>query len=826
MESLICILQGCRKKKKLVYAKHVHACVCNNGLETRGQLENYLVPLFVECGSMLDAQRAFHRLANRNEYSWTSLIQGYMEYGDPEHALELFQDMQEDRVSPNKYTFIALLKACAMLNNIDTGRQIHAQIAQEAPEIDVFVGCALVNMYAKCGSVNEAKEVFEQLPLHSAVAWTTLITGYVDYGLGEEALNCLEKMQLEGICPDLVTFVCSLRACGSTGALNKGRELHAQVFKQGFERGKYVVSTVVDMYAKCGSLSEAQDVFDELMARDIVLWNTLISGYAEQGLVEEVLRCFEQMRMEGILPNSVTYVCTLKGCGRIGAFERGQDLHAQLVKEGLERDLVVCNALVDMYSKCDLLGEAYALFDEMPIRNVVSWTALLSGYAKHGLGEEALNCLNKMQLEGVSANEVTYIFCLKACSGLKAIGRGRKLHAEIAQEGFSVDPYVGSSLVDFYAKCGVLTEAQEVFDELTIRNIVSWNALISGYAEQMHSEEVLMCFEQMRQEGMSPDAVSFSCSLKACSSIGTIDGSRDLHAEIVKEGLDVDPLVGNALIYMYAKCGLLAEAQQVFNHLSVPDVAAWTAFIGGYAEHGLDEEVIMSLENMQLEGICLDAVTVVCSLKGCGIIGAERRGRKIHSEVAKDGFDEDPSVGNALVTMYAKCGLLIDAEEMFEELPRRDIVSWNALIAGYACLGESRPVFKMFERMRDEGVWPDSITLLSVLTVCSHEGLVDEGQTFFQAAVNQECCMNLSTQHYNCMVDILGRAGQLDEAVAVVEGLPCQPNLVTWSTVLGACRKSGSIVHGRQAFELAMRFDENQAVPYVLMVNIYSDFSL
>lgn len=620
IDDFICILQKCRKERVLAHAKRVHVHIQGSGLEVHEALGNFLVPTLVECGGMATAEQVFRRLTLQNEFSWSSFVQGYIDRGEFQCAFDLLLKMQENHVQPSVFTFQALVKACASLELLERGQELHNEVVKDGFEVDPFVGSTLLNMYVKCGLLVEAQDLFNDMPFRDVITWTTLISGYAEHGFGKEALDCFDTMQAHDIPPDAGTFACSLKGCTTLHAIGKGLEIHAEIVKEGLESNLPVGSTLVDMYAKCGLLAEASEVLEELPSRDAIAWTALISGYAEHGLAKEAIECLEVMQIEGISPDAGALLCSLKACGSMRAVHKGKELHGTIVKLAFERDAIIGTGLVDMYSKAGAHTEAREVLNHLPVRGIVSWTALAMGYVEHGFGDEALINLEQMQLEGVSPNDST-----------------------------------------------------------------------------------------------------FSCILKACASIGAIDKGQEMHAEIVKQGLETDPFVGSTLVDMYSKHGSLTEAKYIF-----------------------------------------------------------------------------------------------------DELPLRNVVTWSSLIAGYTRQGKIETVFLLFEKMREEGIWPEGINFLSVLGVCSHAGLVDRGERYFES-MSKDCRIIPSIEHLNIMVDLLGRAGLLEEAVTMVENMSFEPTLVTWSILLGACQMWGNVVVGRHVFECAQQGDFQDSELFSLMSNIYVD---
>ncbi|KAI5067685.1 hypothetical protein GOP47_0018213 [Adiantum capillus-veneris] len=723
-------------------------------------------------------------------------------------------------------SFVASLKACAKRKDLQRGIDIHGQIDKtELLQTNTFVSSSLVNMYAKCGSMAKAQEVFDMLQHHNIILWNALITGYAQNGDGRKALNCFERMQIEGLVPNAVTFSCILKACGSLKDMEKGQQIHTQMLRECLlEKDIVVANALIDMYVRCGTVQKAEEVFNQLPIRDVISWTTLISGYVQHNHGKEALDCYEQMQLGGLHPDGVTYTCILKACGSIGAYGKGEEIHARLKRECLlDRDIVIANALVDMYVKCGALDKAQEAFDELRNPNVVSWNELIAGYTQYGHGEEALNCFARMQSKGFSPDAVTFATALKACGLVGALEEGQKIHLEIAKKCLlEKDIVVAGALVDMYAKCGNLNKAQEVFDELSMKDIVTWTSLIAGYAENGFSEEALKCFDQMQAEGLNPNAFTYACVLKACGNKRALDRGEDMHAQISEryDFLEKDTIVGTALVDMYCKCGAFGKAQEIFENLLSLDVASWNALIAGYAEQGMGNEALNYFQQMQKKGFNPDTTTFMCLLKACGCMGAVCMGLKAHAMLVKLGLvDEVPVIGTSLVAMYANCGLLLEAEKVFREFALHDVVSWSALMEGYAQLGKGENVLNLLKEMTQEGVLPSSVTLTIVLNACNHMGLLEEGQHYFEF-LSKGYGFLPSLEHHSCMVNLFGRAGHLDIAVTLIEKMPLLADLAMWHTVLSACKNSVNKDIGELAFEHAMQLNNFDDAVYVSMGNI------
>jgi pentatricopeptide repeat protein len=814
------LVKACGRVKCIKSGWQVHAEIAMDGLESDPFIASTLVDMYAKCGSLAEAQLAFDESSVQDTVAWTALLSAYADHGLGKEALICLEKMKLDGVVLDDVTFICGLKACANIQDIEKGCAIHMEVTKKGLESKPLINNALVGFYAKCGRILEARCQINRYPISDVVSWTSLMTLYVECGHALEAIECFAKLQSMGLTPDSVTYLCILKACGSIGAIDKARDIHVEVVKEGFEGDTFIGNCLVDIYATRGLFMEAHEVLDELPSRDVVSWNSLMAGYVDHDLAEGVMECLEQMILESITPNATSFVCILKACASLREISKGQEAHKVILEDGIEGDSFIGNTLVEFYAKCGCFMEAKDVFSELSERSIISWNALASGYAEHGLGGEVINIFTEMQGEGESPDAIMFIRLLKGCVQLHSAEKGQLIHAEIACEGYEKDPFVGSSLIDMYAKCGMLAEAQEILEEHD-QSIVSWNALMTGYSEQGHAEEVLRLCEKMCAKGLPLDVTSFICCLKACASIGAKCVGNEIHTEICKRGYDGDLSIGSMLVDMHAKCSSLEEAEHVFSKLQVRNAVSWTALISAYADRGFAEEALVCFEDMVLEGVCPDVVTYICSLKACGSLGAIHKGQELHRDISMEDIGKDVRVGNVLVDMYAKCGALKEAQEIFEEVSGRTLVSWSALMAGYACQGKSKSVFSLLDRMIEEDMRPDKVIFLSVLSVCSHGGLVEEGQIYFEI-MNRNYGIFPTNEHQNCMVDLLGRAGQLREAVSMLEAMPVRPDHVTWNTILGACQKWGEPNLASYVFNHALGSDERASL-FITMSNICMD---
>eukprot|EP01018_Ginkgo_biloba_P004806 Gb_36676 [translate_table: standard] len=564
--------------------------------------------------------------------------------------------------------------------------------------------------------------------------------------------------------------------------------------------------------------SETRTNFPRRKGNSIDMSPHEVKALCEQGRLKDAI---EILRLMTPSADYSTYVCLLQACVKKKALSEGKLIHTHMNERGFTLDRFLNNTLVNMYGKCGSLLEARRVFDEMREPDVFTWSVLIAAYHRHGLADEALSLFRQMQRAGIKPNQFTFVSVLRACANLAALEQGMEIHEEIIRSGFQSDVFVSNALVDMYAKCGSIENARKSFDKMSHRDIVSWNVMIATYTKHGLSEEALTLFRKLQGTSIQPDQFTFATILPACANLGALEQGIDIHEEIIRSGFESNVFVESALVDMYAKCGSLEKACNVFDKMHQRDVVSWNTMIGGYAQNGHSEKALKLYGQMQRAGVKPNPKTFANVLPACANLAALEQGIEIHEDINRNGFQSNVFVANALVDMYAKCGSIESARNLFDNIHQRTPSSWNAMIGGYAMHGYGKEALKLFEQMQHSGMKPTHITLVCVLTACCHAGLVSEGRRYFDC-MRQYYHITPAIEHYVCMVDLLGRAGFLDEAQDFISKMPIKPDATVWRCLLGACRKHNNIELGECAAKCLFELDPENAAPYVLMSNIYA----
>ncbi|XP_031258183.1 putative pentatricopeptide repeat-containing protein At3g11460, mitochondrial [Pistacia vera] len=459
-----------------------------------------------------------------------------------------------------------------------------------------------------------------------------------------------------------------------------------------------------------------------------------------------------------------------------------------------------------------------------PKSSTSPWNTRLRQLANHSLFPQALSLYRQMLRFGVTPNAFTFPFALKSCAVLSLPFPGSQIHCHVIKTGCELEPFVVTSLISLYCKCALLDSAHKVFDESSkvMKLTVCYNALISGYVLNSCVIDAVLLFGKMGEVGVERNAVTMLGLLPICLVPGFLWLGMCLHCLCVKMGLDFALSVANCLVTMYVKCGSVEYGRKLFNGMPEKGLITWNAMISGYAQNGLATHVLELYKEMESFGVCPDAVTFVGVLSSCAYLGALGIGHKIEKQIEVNGFDSNPFLNNALINMYARCGHLKRARAIFDAMPLKSVVSWTAIIGGYGMHGQGDAAVELFDEMIKSGVRPDGTAFVSVLSACSHAGLTDKGSDYF-ASMKKQYGLQPGPGHYSCMVDLLGRAGRLNEARELIQSTQIEPDGAVWGALLGACKIHRNVELAELAFERVIRLEPTNIGYYVLLSNIYSD---
>jgi len=661
------------------------------------------------------ATGTLNRQAGYLTHSFSEKVRRLCKHNRLKEALNILHSISQP---VDNSTYVSLLQGCIEKKSLSDGKSVHTHMLSNKDSIrhnNTFLLNTLLNMYTKCGSVADARNVFDNMTERDVFSWTVMISAYAKHGLGRHSVALFHQMK-EGttsIQPSRFTFASVLSACANLAALQEGIRIHHEIIRSGIVFDIFLGNALIDMYVKCGSVENGRDMFDKMPQRDVVSWTSMIAGYAHNGDCVEALKLFQEMQVEGVVPDAKTFSTVLPAIADLEALEQGMWIHREVIKRGFQTDVFVHSALVDMYAKCGIIENAHnlfvnmsqrnvvtwnsmirgygqignvdkaaKLFQQMPERDSVSWLLMVAGYAQNGHGEEALKLFKQMQLAGVELCSKVYINVISACANMASLEQGLAIHEEIIRSGFQYDVFVGSALVGLYAKCTCIDNARRVFDKMLQRDVVSWTTMIVGYAQNGYSLEALRLFQQMQQEGVKPDSNTFASVLPICANIAALEQGIEIHQQIIRSGFQSDVFVESALVDMYAKCGRIDKARNLFDRLHQRNVVSWTTMIVGYAMHGFGKEAINLFEQMQESGVNPNHVTLVGVLSACCHAGLVERGRQCFNQMSQR-YHINPAMEHygCMVDLFGRAGHIDEARDFINRMPiKPDATVWGSLL--------------------------------------------------------------------------------------------------------------------------------------------------
>ncbi|XP_073011523.1 pentatricopeptide repeat-containing protein At3g53360, mitochondrial-like isoform X2 [Typha latifolia] len=562
--SLSSLLRALGDVRSIAKARMVHAKFIVSSFLPDVVVSNHLMSMYVRYNNIEHARKLFDRMPEKNVVSWTILIDGYSKLGPVARAVSSFRSMVSSGCRPNDFTYVAVLVALASIGAERNGKEIHARIYRvEGGVFSSYVSNSLVNLYAKCGMMHVARRVFEGTLQLNLVSWGSILSGYCQCGENEEALRLF------------------LHAWG------KGKQMHCLVIKSGHGRDLFVEAGIVDMYVKYSELDSAGKAFFQVDTPGLASWAALLGGFAHQGQSEQAMTLFLKLHSSGLKPNEHIFPSILISCSALDAIGEGKQLHSLITKLGYTMAAYVGNALIDFYAKCGLFNDSLRVFQEMEERDSVSWNSMIARHIDRGNLVGAMDLLKQMFFEGIDPDLYTYSTILKLCADLPALGWGRQTHSCIIKPRTDKHVVIGSALIDMYAKCGRLNDARKVFDILSCKNRICWNAMLVGYAQHGFGNEALDIFKMMQMESITPNDISFIGVLTACAHMGLVEQGQ-FYFSLMKK-YQIIPQIDHfaCMVDLFARAGKINVAYEFIKSMPMePSKVIWRSLLAGCRVHG------------------------------------------------------------------------------------------------------------------------------------------------------------------------------------------------------------------------------------------------
>ncbi|XP_043712625.1 pentatricopeptide repeat-containing protein At5g04780, mitochondrial-like [Telopea speciosissima] len=762
-------------------------------------LFNMCLQLYVGAGLMNEAQSLFDEMPERTLISWTILISGYTRHGPAVETLMIFQNMIQDAsytlLKPDSFVFATVLRACAAAKNLIYGRQVHCRILKTDGIMDSFVENALVTMYASCGSLQDSSLAFSCILWPNLVSWSSMLSGYTQNGLDEEGLSLFCDMIRAGIQPDAFALSMAIGACAKLSCLDFGMQVHCFIIKIDFASSLFMHNSLIDFYASCGNMDLSRQVFDNMPTRDLVSWNTIISGYVHNTHNHEVLNLFQTLMHELSNCDEFTLASMLQAITGLESSNFGREIHGYILRAGFESDLYLISSLLNMYTECfDLNG-----LDDM---------------------DGIVPRIFKVHIKQGGLDEFIIASILKWCSLQSDHRIGQMFHSHIIKLDLKADPYVISSLIDMYSKCGMILAAQRVFVRLKDPGTVTWSAIIAGYRWNGYFQEALKLFREMQLTGAKANEYTYTSVLLACLDLMDVKIGKELHCKILRTGYGSNVSVVNTLIKLYSEVWHHQQALKLCT--LIPVDVSWGFLIQACfraKDHESIHKILLSIQRTQGD---LDPTYACQVLSSCANPVLLNVGTQAQAYLMKRGLisDSDTRTSNSLITMYSGCGEIAASVTAFSQMHEKNSVSWTSIISAKVDHGHPLEALDLFTQMRWKNKSPDSTTFICVLKACAQKGLVDKAFHFF-ILMDEIYGIEPSVEHYCCMVEVLGRAGMYEEALEFIDGvIPFKPRPLVWRTLLSSCRINGNMKVAKYAIEKLLEVEPGDFAANLLLEQV------
>ncbi|PKA54360.1 Pentatricopeptide repeat-containing protein [Apostasia shenzhenica] len=620
-------------------------------------------------------------------------------------------------------TYLLLLQSCIDSDSVELGRLLHSSLPL-VEDPNPFVETKLVSMYAKCGDLGNARQVFDEMRERNLFTWSAMIGGYSREDRWEEVIELFYQMMREGLTPDAFLLPKILQACANMEDAATGRILHSLTIRCGFLEEAYVGNSMLALYAKCEEIAMVKSIFSVLNVKDSVTWNSVISAHCQVGENEKALKLFEQMRLEGIEPSRVTWNILISGYSQCGKPKLALEMMKKMERSGICPD-------------------------------VFTWTGMISGSLQNNKMSEALDLFREMWASGVEPNGMTVASTISACASLKHLKNGRELHGYAVKIAGSCDLLVVNSLIDLYVKCSRLEDAERIFNSVGSKDVFTWNSMIGGYMQFGYCGKAHELFLRMQSLGVRRNVVTWNVMISGYIQNREEDQAMDLFHNMEVEGV-------------------------------TRNTASWNALISGFLQNGDANKAFRVFRRMHLIPEKPNSITILSLLPACANLVSARKVKEIHGYVLRSSLHPILQISNSLIDSYSKSGNKASARALFHILWHKDLISWNSMMAGFILHGCSHAARKLFNLMRLEGVKPNQSTYKTMISAYGLDGLVSEGVELFTAMNEHRCspCM----EHYAAMIELYGRSGRLREAQDMITEMPIEPDSTVWNALLTAAR--------------------------------------
>ncbi|KAJ1262856.1 hypothetical protein BS78_09G140800 [Paspalum vaginatum] len=717
--------------------------------------------------------------------------------------------------------FAVLFQNCTDVRSL---KNLHARVLTLGLNRNAILGSEILICYNSLGVLPKTRLCLQGFLNGNLAQLNSAMVYIFRAGYPEETILLYRGSKLCQIGLDEKTVTFGLKSCIELRNLLLGKAIHADSLKLGLGRDNFVGSSLVGLYSKLARMDDSEKVFEEIVDKDIVSYTSMITGYYENidSTSRNAFQIASDMLRSNLEVNRVTLVGLLQVAGNLGAIKEGKLVHCYSIRRGIgASDEVLGTSLVHMYMRCGAFQLACAVLKNS-IQSVASWNALLAGLARNGQSENAIHHFSIMVHEHkVIPDSVSYANVISACTELCNSSYAASVHAYLIRRSIPLDVVLATTLIEVYFKCSRIMRSRYLFDRLVVKDVVSYNTMIYGYLQSGMANEAIALLEEMMAECVAPNSATVLSLLAAIADQKDFVRGRWIHGFTIRHGLFSDVDIANQIIHMYSGCGKVAAARIVFASLEKKNLISWTTMMMGCLFSGHGGEAVQLFQSMQRHGEKPDSVTVITAVKAVSELGHLKSVKQVHCFVYRALLEKDTKTTNSLITAYAKCGRLDLSVHLFLILDHRDLDSWNSMISAYGMHGFYIKVLEMFKLMEEGNINPDGLTFSSVLSACSHVGLVKEGLSIFESMTSMYSVLP-QEEHYGCIVDLLSRAGHLEEGYRLIKFSTLNNKSSALCALLSACRTHGNTILGQIISNELLALGKQNPGTYTLISEVFA----
>ncbi|KAJ0979713.1 hypothetical protein J5N97_015187 [Dioscorea zingiberensis] len=734
--TVVIALSGVARTCELKHGLVLHGMIVKKRLDFDVFLCNALVDMYSKCRDLSSSEGVFEGMQVKDVTSWNSIMHGCLYNGCPVDSAFYFREMNQSGIKADQVGLSCVISACSSLKELSGfGRSVHGLVIKLGHNENSSVANSLISFYSRNEDVEDARQVFWKLVHKNVVSWNSMIHGLVENGHVCEALDVFQEMQYRMVSqPDDITLVTIIPIFGELRLLGHGKSIHGFAIRKELDsKNLSIPNSLLDMYLKCDDLISADILFNAMPSRDLITWNTIISGYSQSdSLKKEARILFCELLQTSMRCSLATLLAILPSCNTTpDDLNFGRALHSWNYKYGFANIVSAVNALMSMYINCGDLTAAFLLLDSILIvSDVVSWNTIIVGCVQNGHHKDALEAFEYMHCSlNLHADQITFVNLLSACGNFESLFHGRIIHGLALKSSIGSDLRVTNALLTMYLRCKDTESAAAVFQFSPTINLCSWNCMISGLTQNKEGRKALEYFRQM--ENFEPDEMSLVGAVCACTQLGNLRQGVEVHAYILRSQHQTNMFISSALVDMYSKCGRLDIAARVFQHSVEKSVASWNAMISAYGYHGQGRKAIELFSRMSEFGLKPTKSTYIAILSACSHSGLIDEAWKHYNCMSLE-FGIKPTAEHhvCIVDMLGRAGMISEAFEFINKLPVQP----------------------------ESGIWG------ALLSACFDHGNVEMGKS---TAENLFCMEPVNTGYYITLSNMYACSGMWSNAVSI-----------------------------------------------------------